>query len=356
MISRVTIYIVLIAFLTACSGPGYYLQAVSGQWKLMHSRQDIQSLLDNPATSSELAADLVVAEQIKEFAKSSLDLPSNGSYSSYVEVDGDALVWNVVATEEFSLEAKKWCFPVAGCVPYRGFFKQQKAKDSADQLRKKGMDVFVSPAAAYSSLGWFNDPLLSTMVSGSDIRLAAYLFHELAHQRLYIKSDGLFNEGYASFVEETAIKLWLESNQRQDELFQWQRLQNASKDFQKLIGEVRYDLADIYRSDKPEPIKRKQKAEVFQSFSDSYEQLSAEKWNGKRYYASWFEGPVNNARLALYNTYEGSHCAFQELFDQARGDLPEFHRLAEQKSRLQIEDRAVWLKRTCTGKTASGEF
>ncbi len=356
MISRVTIYIVLIAFLTACSGPGYYLQAVSGQWKLMHSRQDIQSLLDNPATSSELAADLVAAEQIKAFARNNLDLPSNGSYSSYVEVDGDALVWNVVATEEFSLEAKKWCFPVAGCVPYRGFFKQQKAKDSADHLRKKGMDVFVSPAAAYSSLGWFNDPLLSTMVSGSNIRLAAYLFHELAHQRLYIKGDGLFNEGYASFVEETAIKLWLQSNQRQDELFQWQQLQNASIDFQKLIGEVRYDLADIYRSDKPEPIKRKQKAEVFQSFSDAYEQLSAEKWNGKRYYASWFEGTVNNARLALYNTYEGSHCAFQELFDQAKGDLPEFHRLAEQKSRLQIADRAVWLKRTCAGKTASGEF
>ena len=356
MISRVTIFIVLITFLSACSGPGYYLQAVSGQWRLMHSRQDIQSLLDNPATSSELGADLVAAEQIKAFAESNLDLPSNGSYSSYVEVDGDALVWNVVATEEFSLEAKKWCFPVAGCVPYRGFFKQQKAKDSAAQLRKKGMDVFVSPAAAYSSLGWFNDPLLSTMVSGSDIRLAAYLFHELAHQRLYIKGDGLFNEGYASFVEETGIKLWLESKQRQDELFQRQRLQNASKDFQKLIGEVRYDLADIYQTDKPETIKRQLKAEVFQSFSDSYEQLSTEKWSGKRYYASWFEGPVNNARLALYNTYEGSHCAFQELFDQARGDLLEFHRLAEQKSRLQIEDRAVWLKRTCAGKTASGEF
>ena len=356
MISRVTIYIVLITFLAACSGPGYYLQAISGQWRLMHSRQDIQSLLDNPATSSELAANLVAAEQIKAFAKSNLDLPSNGSYSSYVEVDGEALVWNVVATEEFSLEAKEWCFPVAGCVPYRGFFKQQKAKNSAAQLRKKGMDVFVSPAAAYSSLGWFNDPLLSTMISGSDIRLAAYLFHELAHQRLYIKGDGLFNEGYASFVEETGIKLWLESNQRQDELIQRQRLKNASKDFQKLIGEVRYDLADIYHTDKPETIKRQQKAEVFWSFSDSYEQLIAEKWNGKRYYASWFEGPVNNARLALYNTYEGSHCAFQQLFDQASGDLPEFHRLAEQKSRLQPEDRALWLKRTCAGKTASGEF
>ncbi len=123
-------------------------------------------------------------------------------------------MWNVVATGEFSLEPKKWCFPVAGCVPYRGFFKQQKARESAARLAGKGMDVIVSPATAYSSLGWFNDPLLSTMFSGSDTRLAAYLFHELAHQRLYIKHDGLFNEGYASFVEETGVRAWLELNQQ----------------------------------------------------------------------------------------------------------------------------------------------
>ena len=354
MISRVAIYILLIDFLAACSGPGYYLQAVSGQWKLMHARQDIQSLLDNPATGSELAAHLKAADQIKAFARDSLDLPANGSYSSYVEVGGDALVWNVIATEEFSLEAKKWCFPVAGCVPYRGFFKQQKAKKSAERLRKKGMDVYVAPAAAYSSLGWFNDPLLSTMVSGSDIRLAAYLFHELAHQRLYIKGDGVFNEGYASFVEEAGIKAWLESEQRQDELLQRQQLKSASKDFKKLVGEVRKELADLFYTEKSDTVKRKLKAEIFQLFSHSYEQLSAEKWNGKRYYTSWFEGPVNNARLALYNTYEGSHCAFQGLFDQAGGDIRVFHRLAEQKSRLEKDDRETWLKQVCPGMTAPG--
>lgn len=356
MIARFSIYLFLFAFLTACSGPSYYTQAISGQWKLMHARQDIQSLLDNPATSPELAAHLQAAEQIKAFASNSLYLPANGSYSSYVEVDGEALVWNVVATEEFSLEAKKWCFPVAGCVPYRGFFKQQKAKDSAARLRKKGMDVIVSPAAAYSSLGWFNDPLLSTMAAGSDVRLAAYLFHELAHQRLYIKGDSLFNEGYASFVEEAGIKAWLESSQRQGELLQRQRLQNANEDFHELIGEVRKELADLYRTDQPETRKREQKAAIFRSFSNSYEQLSAEKWNGKRYYAAWFEGPANNARLALYNTYQGSHCAFQGLFDQAEGDLQEFHQLAEQKSLLQKEERENWLQQTCPGIAPSEVF
>jgi len=347
MISRFFSGLVLVTFLAACSGPGYYLQAISGQWKLIHARRDIQTLLDDPATKKELATNLKSAEQVKAFANSTLDLPGNGSYSSYVEVDGDALVWNVVATKEFSLEAKKWCFPVSGCVPYRGFFKQQKAKTSATRLHNKGMDVFVSPAAAYSTLGWFKDPLLSTMISGPDTRLAAYLFHELAHQRLYVKGDGLFNEGYASFVEKTGLRLWLESSQRQDDLLQWQRRDNASRDFNHLIGELHKELARLYSSDTPETTMRQKKASIIDSLAISYEQLSDEKWQGKRYYNNWFEDPVNNARLVLYNTYQGGHCAFQSLFDQAGGDLQKFHQLAKQKSRLQKDERAKWLKQTC---------
>jgi len=348
--------LVLICFLSACSSPAYYLQAGSGQLKLMRARQDIQSLLNSPATDSELVSSLVAAEQIKSFAHNDLDLPDNGSYSSYVEVDGDALVWNVIATEEFSLEPKKWCFPVAGCVPYRGFFKQQKAMDSAAHLRKKGLDVIVSPAAAYSSLGWFKDPLLSTMLSGSNIRLAAYLFHELAHQRLYVKGDGVFNEGYASFVEQVGIKAWLEYNQRQDELLQWQQLQSAGQDFADLIGETRSSLNKLYLSDDTEVGKRKRKAEMFDSLLTSYNQLRIEKWQGERFYDGWFKEPLNNAKLALHNTYEGSHCAFKELFDRAEGDLKKFHLLAIQKSALQKHERELWLKQSCVTIVASGEF
>jgi predicted aminopeptidase len=337
----------LIVFLTACSGPGYYMQAISGQWKLMHARQDIQSILDDPATDPELTEQLQLAGQIKTFAQDSLDLPANGSYSSYVEVEGDALVWNVVATEEFSLQAKKWCFPVAGCVPYRGFFKQNKALQSAERFRKKGMDVYVSPSAAYSSLGWFSDPLLSTMLSGTDVRLAAYLFHELAHQRLYIKDDGLFNEGYASFVEETGLKQWLEANQRQDDLEQWKHIQDVNTEFNSLIMKTRNELSGLYRSDSPESGMRERKQEIFGSFLQSLEKLRKAKWQGKRYYQSWFEEPLNNARLALYDTYEGSHCAFQQLWLETDEDPREFHRLAEEKSRLEKEERQEWLKQSC---------
>lgn len=346
-ITLVLIILVLIALLTACSGLGYYLQAASGQWKLMHSRQDIQALLDNPATSPELAAQLQTAGQIKAFAESTLDLPGNKSYTSYVEVDGPALVWNVIAAPEFSLQAREWCFPVAGCVPYRGFFKQQKAIDSAEALHKKGMDVYVSPAAAYSSLGWFEDPLLSTMLSGSDTRLAAYLFHELAHQRLYVKGDGAFNESYARFVEETGVKLWLQSQQRQDDLLKWKELRRAGKDFAGLIGDIRFRLNSLYGSNKSDTEKRRLKAEILESLSHSHEQLITGQWGGTRYYDTWFKDPPNNARLALYSTYEGGNCAFQGLLDKAEGDLAEFHRLAEQVSGLQKAAREEWLKQTC---------
>lgn len=339
--------LVIVCFLTACSGPGFYMQAMSGQWKLMHSRQDIQSVLNDPDTSPELAEQLRLADRIKAFANDSLDLPANGSYESYVEVEGDALVWNVISTEEFSLQAKTWCFVVAGCVPYRGFFQHEKAVKSAERYRRKGMDVHVSPSAAYSTLGWFSDPLLSTMLSGSDVRLAAYLFHELAHQRLYVKDDGLFNEGYASFVEEAGLRMWLEANSRQDELQRWKHLQDVREDFNDLLAETHEQLSELYRSDTPVTQLREDKQAVFHSFLQSLEELREENWQGERFYQDWFDEPLNNARLALHNTYQGSQCAFAHLWLEAGKNPEEFHRLAEKKSRLKKEERREWLKHTC---------
>lgn len=336
-----------VLFLCACSGPGYYLQAMSGHQQLMRSRQDIQSLLNDPATSPDLVRQLENAEQIKAFARDRLGLPADGSYSSYVEVEGEALVWNVVAAPELSLKPKKWCFPVAGCVPYRGFFDEQKARDSADRLAAKGMDVLVAPAAAYSSLGWFRDPLLSTMFSGSDTRLAAYLFHELAHQRLYVKNDGAFNEGYASFVEQAGVRVWLESNRRQKDLHKWLQLRKVSKDFSRLIDVTRNKLTRLYAGSETDIAKRKQKAGILRSLELEWQVLIDEKWQGRSYYSAWFDEPLNNARLALYNTYEGSHCAFQTLWETSAGDWLEFHQLAEQKSRLPGDKLREWLSQDC---------
>jgi predicted aminopeptidase len=339
--------LILMLLVSACSGPGYYVQAISGQWKLMHARQDIQLLLDDPATGAELAEQLQTATRILTFAETTLDLPANGSYSSYVELKDNTLVWNVVATKEFSLQPKKWCFVVAGCLPYRGFFKKQKAERSAAKLRSKSLDVYLAAAPAYSTLGKFKDPLLSTMLTGSDIRIAAFLFHELAHQRLYIKDDGQFNESYASFVEETGVQTWLETASRQTELQQWQRLQTASSGFNSLIGDVREDLSELYGSNADDIEKRRIKAELLQGLSASWEQLKTDKWDGKDYFSGWFAEPLNNAKLALYNTYEGGHCAFRNLYAGTRGDMREFHRLAEQQAKLPKDERRTWLEQPC---------
>jgi len=348
--------LVLVLVLTACSGPGYYLQAMSGQWKLMHARRNIQSLLDDPDTSPQLAEQLEAAQQILGFAKTALYLPANGSYSSYAELDGNVLVWNVVATEEFSLQPRKWCFVVAGCLPYRGFFKEQKAENSAAKLRARGMDVYLAAAPAYSTLGKFKDPLLSTMLTGSDIRLAAYLFHELAHQRLYIKGDGQFNESFAGFMEQAGVQSWLEASGRQTELQQWQVFQHASKDFNLLIDDVRKKLEALYRSNRKDADKRKMKDNILQGLVQSYDQLARDKWNNKRYFSGWFAEPLNNARLALYNTYQGGQCAFQNLFSQAEGNMQEFHRLAKQHSVMQKQERRKWLKQTCVAIASAGKL
>lgn len=347
--STLLVCLILVALLTACSGPGYYLQAVSGHWKLMHARQDVEGLLADPSIGADLTNRLLTAEQILSFANGSLDLPANGSYSSYVELDGNTLVFNVVAAEEFSLQPKTWCFLVAGCVPYRGYFKQQQAEDYAQRLRNKGLDVYVAPAMAYSSLGWFQDPLLSSMFTGPDYRLAAYLMHELAHQRLYVKGDGRFNESYASFVEATGVALWLESGQHPDDLNRWLKLQAVSEDFVALIKTLRETLGRVYYSSDSEPHKRKQKSELLRAFEQSLKQLRAEKWDGKDYFSRWSGGAINNAMLALFNTYSGSHCAFQNLLEKAGGKLREFHRLAEQKSRLPANERENWLQQACAG-------
>ena len=348
-LQRISAWALALVLLTACAGPGYYLQAISGQWRLMHAREDIQSLLDNPATGPELAGQLELANRIRSFAENTLDLPSDGSYSSYVAVDGDALVWNVVATGEFSLETKQWCFPVAGCVPYRGYFKPEKAQSFALKLARRGLDVYVSPAAAYSSLGWFEDPLLSTMLNGSDIRLAAYLFHELAHQRLYIAGDGGFNEGYAGFVEELGVVEWLKASGRQAEVEQWRLQRQAASDFSALVKSLRLQLSELYASGQAESRLRESKAALFESFRGRLDDMRQQNWQGRRYFAGWSDGTLNNARLALFNTYEGSRCAFLQLWSEAGNNIQTFHALAEQTSRLSKQDRAKWLNQACKG-------
>ncbi len=334
-------------FLTGCAGPSYYWQAASGHFELMRARQDIGEYLAGASLSDPLAQRLEVAQDALLFAASELGLPAGDSYRSLAVTGRDAVVWNVVATPEFSLQPRTWCFPVAGCVPYRGYFTQAEANRAADGLRRKGMDVAVSGALAYSSLGWFDDPIIDSMLALPDARLAGALFHELAHQRVYVKGDTSFNESYATFVEREGVRAWLLNSNAREELVQWEERLQASDQFQSLLLRTRGELEAAYASGLGPEAMRNEKSSAFDTLRLRYEQLKEQRWNGRDWFPGWVEKPPNNADLALANSYQGGVCAFRELYELAGGNFSRFHSLAIQQAALKASARTAWLSRPC---------
>jgi len=343
-------------FIASCSSVSYYSQAVSGHLSLMHQRQDVAAVLDNPETDPLVAKQLRLAQEILDFAESDLHLDTGGSYHQVVITGQPAVSWNVVAAEEFSVEPKLWCFPVAGCVPYRGYFKQSRASEFAQHLQTEGYDVDLSPVAAYSTLGWFDDPLLDTMLRYSDSQLAAVLIHELAHQKLYVAGDTNFNEAFAEFVESAGVTLWLQNTDRQQELLDWSARRRAEPQFTALLADTRTGLSTLYASGQEAAQMRQQKQELLQTLQQDYARLVAEQWQGQNYFAGWMEGDLNNARLALAESYAGGACAFEALYQQAGEKLEDFHDLAGQKAGLGEEQRRSWLEQPCQSFASANDL
>jgi len=333
--------------LAACAGPSYYAQAVSGHFQIMRQREEIRDILTAEDTDADLKRKLQLALEIRQFATLRLDLPANGSFSRFARTGREAVTWNVVATPELSLEPRRWCFLVAGCVPYRGYFEQGAATEFANELAGSGYDVDVSPALAYSTLGWFEDPLLDTMLRYSEADLAAVIFHELAHQKLYLGGDTLFSESYASFVEEVGVAQWLRAAGREDRLPAWLQRRQAAAEFDNLLLQTRADLAKIYDSAIPEKQKRRSKAAILGSLEADYRHLVDGRWHGRDYFADWFAKGVNNARLALRATYRGGHCAFSSLYEEVGEDIERFHALAAEAAKLSSAARQRWLAQPC---------
>ena len=344
---KLLVLLILLLQLTTCAAPSYYTQAISGHMKLMRDRQSIETLLESQNTDPELAGELMLAIDIREFAASSLGLDAGDSYTKFVATGQSAVTWNVVAAPEFSLEPRTWCFPVSGCVAYRGYFKQEAAEQYAQRLANKGFDIVVSPAIAYSTLGWFDDPLLDTMLQYNEEQLAAFIFHELAHRQLYVKGDSAFSEAYASFIEETGVLLWLEATGREARLESWRTRQQASGEFRDLLLETRQQLSDVYASDNATVEKRAQKATLFYELEMSYQAMVNNEWGGQDYYAGWFSRGLNNAQMALVNSYQGGVCAFARLYRSIGSDMARFQELAAEKAGLSEEKRSAWLNQPC---------
>jgi predicted aminopeptidase len=331
----------------ACAAPGYYLQAVSGHLALMRGREPIAEVLSSEDVEPQLAEALGRVGEIRQFAIDRLELPDNGSYTRFARTGRDAVTWNVVATPELSLEPRQWCFVVAGCVPYRGYFEHEDAVRFADRLASEGLDVAVTPATAYSTLGWFEDPLLDTMLRYDEEQLAAVLFHELAHQRLYLRGDTAFSESYASFVEEIGVTLWLQSTGRSAKLAEWRQQRQAAADFDALLLQARVSLSGVYAGNAADSDKRQSKAAIFAGLAADYRTLVEERWNGRDYYAGWFSGGLNNARLALFASYRGGVCAFAALYRETGEDMERFHARAAEQAERPADVRGAWLQQPC---------
>jgi predicted aminopeptidase len=332
--------VIVLSLLTAAGCGGFYFQAVTGHLDLMSERRPIDEVLSDPSTPPELADRLRLITEAREFAARELALPDNDSYRTYVDLDRPFVVWNVFAAPEFSVEPRRWCFPVAGCVVYRGYFDEDQGRRYADRLRAEGWDVFVGGAIAYSTLGRFDDPVLSTMLRRGNVGVVATIFHELAHQQLYVKGDSAFNEAFASTVEDIGVERWLSGKADMEALAQYRLDKSRRAAFNSLLKQTREELAAIYGQDESEDTMRAQKKQAFETLRQRYRALKA-SWNGYAGFDAWFDSDLNNARLIPVSTYARLVPAFRELFRRAGGDLGAFYQECAALGALPAEDRTL---------------
>lgn len=316
-ISRLVMVIVIFQ-LSGC----YYLQAARGQMEILQKREPIDEVVAADGTSAELIERLSVVAEARQFSIDVLGLPDNDSYRGYADLERDYVVWNIVAVPEFSLTPKRWCYPVAGCVSYRGYFSPDSARRKADSLRSKGYDVAFGGVAAYSTLGKFSDPVLNTMMHWGDVELVSVIFHELAHQLLYIKDDSGFNESFATAVEEFGMQRWLESRRQADELTAWRERRALRSQFSALVADARTDLGEIYEADTGDDEKRGLKHERLLVLADDAKALFMDSESAA---PAWLDDDLNNARLASTTLYHGRLPEFRTLLAECDNDLACFY-------------------------------
>lgn len=327
---------------SGCAQLGYYAQAVEGQVSLLSRARPIDQWLSDPAVTDDLKSRLKRTQQIRAFAARELGLPDNGSYKNYADLKRKYVMWNVIATPELSMTPQQWCFPVAGCVDYRGYYSKDAAEAFADNLRRQGRDVRVSGVPAYSTLGWFNDPVLSTFIDYPEAEVARMVFHELAHQIAYAPGDSQFNESFATTVEEIGVARWLAaqgSDQMRDD---YQAYRQRKEDFLALLNFCRHQLEANYARPVSDTEKRARKAQLIEAMRHDYEVLKAERWGGYTGYDRWFDGPVSNAHFVLVATYHDLVPAFRALH-AAQADFSKFYQEVRQLARLNKAERRTRL-------------
>lgn len=320
--------------LAACADLRYYAHVTHGEGALLLKRRPVSKVIDDPATDPKLASRLKLSQQARQFASDRLDLPRNRSYTYYVQLHRPYVVWNVYATPRYSVEAVPQCFPIAGCVAYRGWFDEQKARAGGERLRAQGYDVYIGGVSAYSTLGWFSDPILSSMMRWDDDELVGTIFHELAHQKIYVKGDTAFNESYAMFVEDQGLREW---HRARGEPVGDDHEQAMEDGFTKLVLDLRERLKELYASGASVSVMEEGKQHEIEAFRTRYVAWRDRNWPNDHRYDRWVAQSINNATLLPFGLYDQWKPAFAMLFKQAGDRWPPFF---EQVRELAKEPKA----------------
>ncbi|MCW9030583.1 MAG: aminopeptidase, partial [Gammaproteobacteria bacterium] len=323
---------------SACSSFGYYMDLMAGHSELMEQQKPVAEILATKGTRPELRHLLEKSQSMRDFASKNLHLPENDSYRTYADLKRPYAVWNVVAAKEFSTKAKKWCFLFVGCLSYKGYFSKEEAVAYAEELKKEGYDVYVAGANAYSTLGWFDDPLLNTMMYKSEARRAGIIFHELAHQVVYIDNDSAFNEAFATTVEQEGIRRWLVRNGENNKYKEYLIDKSRDAQFNQLLQQTRERLKAVYKRNTIDQEKRIAKQQAFAHLQRDYQKLK-NSWGGYNAYDKWMSQELNNSHLLLIATYYDLVPAFTALLNKENNDLKKFYIAVEQFGQLDKEKR-----------------
>ncbi len=334
--------------LSGCSSLGYYWQAIHGHFDIVSREQPIKDVLQQADLDPTLRRKLLLVQQARQFASQELALPDNDSYTEYADLHRPFVTWNVIATPEFSIKPRRWCYVFAGCFNYRGYFHEQDALDFAKQLKQQGYDVAITGAWAYSTLGWFADPVLNTMLQHDNADVIGTLFHELGHQTVYVKDDSSFNESFANTVEQVGLRRWyLHTGQpaRYQAYLQRREQHNA---IIQMLEDTRDALDSLYAQPLSVSQKREQKAESFAALKQEYH-----AWREHHDYAGydrWMQQDLNNAHLALIATYSDKVPAFLAMLASVHGDLPAFYREAKRVGAMPPARRQATLQHYASAK------
>ena len=328
--------------LGACSNLSYYSQAVGGHLEVMKASRPIEEVMGDAATDRDLKVKLARVRDIREFASRELGLPDNGSYRSFADLGRPFVVWNLSATDELSLTPKTWCMAIVGCVTYRGFYDRKDAEQLAAELREQGLDTYVGGVSAYSTLGYFNDPVLNTFLRFGETEVARLIFHELTHQLVFVEGDTAFNESLATAVENEGVRRWFERHATPAKAQAFAAQQERKARFAGLIADYRSRLGKLYAVDLPVAEMRRAKAGVLVDLQQDYVALKAE-WGGFDGYDKWFDENLNNAKIASLAPYSALVPAFEALLAEEGHDLPNFYRRVAALARLPKLERNVQL-------------